>query len=71
LPVQLNLLSVVGYYGLKSIKNMEQLLRKECTAMWVLMCTNNHIAAFEQKGETERFGALKEAIANNQFFKSE
>jgi hypothetical protein len=33
------------------------------------MYHNNHIAAFEQKVKLKDLAPLKEAIANNQFFK--
>jgi hypothetical protein len=64
---QLNLLAVVGYYGpkLQNSKNScsrnVQLCRLWC-ASWQTYC-------LWTESKTERFGAFKEAIANNQFFK--
>jgi protein-tyrosine phosphatase len=67
---QLNLLSVVGYYGTQITKIAEQLLAK---GMYDYVGSDvhhdNHIAAFEQKVKLKDLAALKEAIANNQFFK--
>lgn len=67
---QLNLLSVVGYYGPQIAKIAEQMLAK---GMYSYVGSdvhhNNHIAAFEQKVKLKDLVPLKEAIANNQFFK--
>jgi protein-tyrosine phosphatase len=67
---QLNLLSAVGYYGPQITKIAEQLLTK---GMYSYVGSdvhhNNHIAAFEQKVKLKDLVPLKEAIANNQFFK--
>jgi tyrosine-protein phosphatase YwqE len=67
---QLNLLSVVGYYGPQIAKIAEQMLAK---GMYSYVGSDvhhdNHIAAFEQKVKLRDLVPLKEAIANNQFFK--
>ncbi len=67
---QLNLLSVVGYYGTGIAQIAEQLLQK---GMYTYVGTDvhhaKHIAAFEQKILIKDSVPLKEAIANNQFFK--
>jgi protein-tyrosine phosphatase len=67
---QLNLLSVVGYYGPAITKIAEQLLAK---GMYSYVGSDvhhdKHIAAFEQKVKLKDLVPLKEAIANNQFFK--
>ena len=67
---QLNLLSVVGYYGTGITKIAEQLLQN---GMYDYVGSDvhhdNHIAAFEQKVNVKDITPLKEAIANNQFFK--
>ncbi|MFV8374742.1 tyrosine-protein phosphatase [Flavobacterium sp. GSP11] len=69
---QLNLLSVVGYYGPEITKIAEQLLQK---GMYDYVGSdvhhNNHIASFGQKVKIKDTVPLKEAIANNQFFKFE
>jgi tyrosine-protein phosphatase YwqE len=69
---QLNLLSVVGYYGAEITKIAEQLLQK---GMYNYVGSDvhhdNHIAAFDQKVKLKDVVPLKEAIANNQFFKWE
>ncbi len=67
---QLNMLSVVGYYGVGIIKIAEQLLQKGMyTYVGSDVHHDNHIAAFEQKVNMKDLVPLKEAIANNQFFK--
>jgi tyrosine-protein phosphatase YwqE len=70
--LQLNLLSVVGYYGPQIAKIAEQMLAK---GMYSYVGSDvhhdNHIAAFEQKVKLKDLAPLKEAIANNQFFKVE
>lgn len=67
---QLNLLSVVGYYGAEITKIAEQLLSK---GMYNYVGSDvhhdNHIASFEQKVKIKDLAPLKEVIANNQFFK--
>jgi protein-tyrosine phosphatase len=67
---QLNLLSVVGYYGSEITKTANQLLAK---GMYDYVGSDvhhdNHIASFEQKVKTKDLTPLKEAFANNQFFK--
>jgi tyrosine-protein phosphatase YwqE len=69
---QLNLLSVVGYYGEAITKIAEKLLQK---GMYNFVGSDvhhtNHIAAFEQKVKLKDTLPLKEAIANNQFFRME
>lgn len=67
---QLNLLSVVGYYGTAITKIAEQLLQKGMyTYVGSDVHHDNHIAAFKQKVKLKDLAPLKEAIANNQFFK--
>jgi protein-tyrosine phosphatase len=67
---QLNLLSVVGYYGAGITKITEQLLQKGMyTYVGSDVHHDNHITAFKQKVNLKDLGPLKEAIANNQFFK--
>jgi protein-tyrosine phosphatase len=69
---QLNLLSVVGYYGAEITKIAEQLLSKGMyTYVGSDVHHDNHIASFEQKVKIKDLTPLKEAIANNQFFKLE
>ena len=69
---QLNLLSVVGYYGDAITKIAEKLLQK---GMYNFVGSDvhhdNHIAAFEQKVKLKDLVPLQEAIANNQFFRSQ
>lgn len=69
---QLNLLSVVGYYGEAVTKISEQLLQK---GMYDFVGSdvhhNQHIAFFEEKIRLKEVEALKEVIANNQFFRME
>jgi len=69
---QLNLLSVVGYYGDGITKIAEKLLQK---GMYDFVGSDvhhvNHVAAFDQKAKIKDLIPLKEAIANNLFFKSE
>ncbi len=67
---QLNLLSVVGYYGAGITKIAEQLLQKGLyTYVGSDVHHDNHIAAFNQKVQLKDLMPLKEAVANNQFFK--
>lgn len=69
---QLNLLAVVGYYGESIAKIAEQLLAKGMyTYVGSDVHHDKHIAAFDQKVKLKDLVPLKEAIANNQFFKSE
>ena len=67
---QLNLLSVVGYYGDDVAKVAEQLLKK---GMYDFVGSDvhhlRHIAAFEHRVTLKDLVPLKEVIANNQFFK--
>jgi tyrosine-protein phosphatase YwqE len=67
---QLNLLSVVGYYGDGVAKVATQLLKK---GMYNFVGSDvhhtRHIAAFEQKVTLKDLVPLHEVIANNQFFK--
>ena len=69
---QLNLLSAVGYYGDGIAKIAEKLLQK---GMYDFVGSDvhhsNHIAAFDQKVRLKDLLPLKEAIANNQFFRME
>ena len=69
---QLNLLSVVGYYGDEINKIAEKLLQKK---MYNFVGSdvhhNKHIAAFDQKVKLKDLTPLKEAIANNKFFRME
>lgn len=66
---QLNLLSVVGYYGNEITKISEKLLQK---GMYDYVGSDvhhaNHIAAFNLKVKLKDLLPLKEVIANNQFF---
>ena len=67
---QLNLLSVVGYYGLGIRKIAEQLLKK---GMYDYVGSDvhhhQHIAAFNQPVYLKDLAPLKEAISNNEFFR--
>ncbi|TDO71509.1 tyrosine-protein phosphatase YwqE [Flavobacterium chryseum] len=67
---QLNLLSLVGYYGERITKVADQLLKN---GMYDFSGSdvhhNNHIAAFSQKLKIKNIAPLKEIIKNNQFFK--
>lgn len=67
---QLNLLSIVGYYGTGIMKTAEQLLQK---GMYTYVGSDvhhkNHIAAFDLKVQIKDLAPLNEAIVNNQFFK--
>lgn len=67
---QLNLLSVVGYYGSEINKIAEQILKK---GMYDFTGTdvhhNKHVKSFEQKVNISDVSILKEVIANNSFFK--
>lgn len=67
---QLNLLSIVGYYGTGIMKTAEQLLQKGMyTYVGSDVHHNNHIAAFDLKVQIKDLAPLNEAIVNNQFFK--
>ncbi|SHM38746.1 tyrosine-protein phosphatase [Flavobacterium xanthum] len=67
---QLNLLSIVGYYGAGIAKIAEQLLQKGLYSyVGSDVHHNNHITAFEQKVLIKDIMPLQEAMANNQFFK--
>lgn len=69
---QLNLLSVVGYYGPQITKIAEQLLAKGLYSfVGSDVHHDNHIAAFDQKVKLKDLAPLKEVLANNQFFKFE
>ncbi|WP_289662487.1 tyrosine-protein phosphatase [Flavobacterium panacagri] len=67
---QLNLLSMVGYYGKEITQTAEYLLKK---GMYDFAGTDvhhgKHIACFEQKVKTDQISNLKEIIKNNQFFR--
>ena len=67
---QLNLLSVVGYYGSKVAKTADELLKK---GMYDFCGTDvhhrNHIASFNEKIKVANIDTLKKVVANNQFFK--
>ena len=67
---QLNLLSIVGYYGAGITKTAEQLLQK---GMYNYVGSDvhhdNHIAAFDLKVQLKDLAPINEAIINNQFFK--
>jgi protein-tyrosine phosphatase len=67
---QLNLLSVVGYYGERITKIADELLKK---GMYDFTGTDvhhmKHISSFNQKVKLNSIENLKEVIANNQFFK--
>ena len=67
---QLNLLSVVGYYGEEVTKVSEQLLKN---GMYDFAGTDvhhdNHIAAFDKRLKISTIKELKEIISNNEFFK--
>ena len=67
---QLNLLSVVGYYGVNINKIAEKILQ---SGMYDYVGSDvhhdNHLAAFEQKVKLKDLIPLKEIISNNQFFK--
>lgn len=67
---QLNLLSVVGYYGEAITKTAEKLLQK---GMYSFVGSDvhhyNHIAAFGKKINLKDTTPLKEVIANNEFFR--
>lgn len=67
---QLNLLSVVGYYGEGIAKIAEKLLQNGMVSfVGSDVHHDNHVAAFEQKVKYKDLAPLKEAIENNQFFR--
>ena len=70
--LQLNLLAVVGYYGEGIAKIAEKLLSK---GMYSFVGSDahhdKHITAFNQKIRCKDTKALKEVIANNEFFRIE
>ena len=70
--LQLNLLSVVGYYGDGIAKIAEKLLQK---GMYSFVGSDvhhtNHMAAFDEKVKLKDVTPLQEVIANNQFFRIE
>ena len=67
---QLNLPTVVGYYGEAILKISEKLLQK---GLYDFVGSDvhhdNHISAFEQKVRLKDLTPLNEVITNNQFFK--
>ena len=67
---QLNLLSLVGYYGEGITKITNKLLQK---GLYNFVGSDvhhtKHIASFKQKVKTKDLLPLKEIITNNQFFK--
>lgn len=67
---QLNLLSVVGYYGAQITSTAEKLL---AAGLYDYVGSDvhhdNHIAAFSQKVSVKDTLPLREIISNNQFFK--
>lgn len=66
---QLNLLSVVDYYGVGITKIAEKLLKK---GMYDFVGSDvhhyNHIEAFKEKVKVKDLNPLKEVISNNLFF---
>jgi protein-tyrosine phosphatase len=68
--LQLNLLSIVGYYGEGITKTAEKLLQNN---MYSFVGSDvhhgNHIAAFSQKIKIKDTVLLQETIEKNQFFK--
>ncbi len=66
---QLNLLSVVGYYGDEIAKVADKLLKNGLyDYVGSDVHHSNHIAAFDLKIKIKELVPLKEIIANNQFF---
>lgn len=69
---QLNLLSVVDYYGVGITKIAEKLLKK---GLYDFVGSDihhfNHLLAFDQKVKIKDILPLKEVITNNSFFKAE
>ncbi|WP_304198604.1 tyrosine-protein phosphatase [Flavobacterium alvei] len=68
--LQLNLLSVVGYYGESITEIAIKLLKK---GMYSFVGSdahhNNHIASFDKKVKIKDLAPLKEVIAHNEFFR--
>ncbi|MFM9825237.1 tyrosine-protein phosphatase [Flavobacterium sp.] len=66
---QLNLLSLVGYYGIGITKIAEKLLEKGLYDFVGSDIHNyNHIEAFSEKVKVKELATLKEVISNNIFF---
>lgn len=69
---QLNLLSVVGYYGVGITKIAEKLLEK---GMYDFVGSDihnyNHISTFNEKVKLKYLASLKDVISNNIFFNQE
>jgi tyrosine-protein phosphatase YwqE len=69
---QLNLLSVVGYYGVGIAKIAEKLLEKGLYDFVGSDIHNyNHLSTFSEKVKLKDLAALKEVISNNIFFNQE
>lgn len=69
---QLNLASTVGYYGEAITQITDKLLQKGFyNFVGSDVHHDKHIAAFEQKVKVKELAPLKEAMANNQFFRME
>lgn len=70
--LQLNLLSVVGYYGEGIVEIAKKLLKK---GMYSFVGSDthhvNHIKAFDKKVKIKDTTPLRELITNNQFFRIE
>lgn len=67
---QLNLLSVVGYYGLPVLKTAEKLLKQRMIDFVGSDLHHfKHLAAFSQKVGIKEMAPLKEAIQQNQLFR--
>jgi protein-tyrosine phosphatase len=70
--LQLNLLSIVGYYGDGIAEIAKKLLKN---GMYSFVGSDahhdNHIAAFDKKVKLKDITPLKETIENNQFFRME
>jgi len=67
---QLNLTSTVGYYGEAITQITDKLLQKGFyNFVGSDVHHDNHAAAFKQKIKVKELARLKEAIANNQFFR--
>ncbi len=67
---QLNLLSVVGYYGLPVLKTAEKLLKqKMIDFVGSDLHHQKHLGAFQQKVMLKEMAPLKEAIQQNQLFR--
>jgi protein-tyrosine phosphatase len=68
---QLNLLSTIGYYGIAATKTAEKLLQKGMIDfVGSDVHHQNHVVGFSKKMLFNSSPQLKEAIANNQFFRS-